>query len=72
MEDGSRRRQSHKNNNIGKDIKKVYNVIYRASDDVVEHEEYKKPFETEEDIKEYINVMVYQEENIDVDSYHAW
>ena len=71
MEDESRRRQSHKNDNIRKDIKKVYNVSYRVSDDVVEHEEYKKLFEMEEDIKEYINVMVYQEESIDVDSYHA-
>ena len=42
-----------KNNNIRKDIKKVYKVIYRLSDDGVEHEEYKKPFEAEEDIKEY-------------------
>ena len=52
-------------------MEKVYNVIYIASDGVVGHEEYKKSFETEEDIKEYVNVMVYQEENIDVDSYHA-
>ena len=52
-------------------MEKVYNVIYIASDGVVGHEEYKKSFETEEDIKEYVNVMVYQEENIDVDFYHA-
>ena len=52
-------------------MEKVYNVIYIASDGVVGHEENKKSFETEEDIKEYVNVMVYQEENIDVDSYHA-
>ena len=37
------------------------------SDDVIEHEEYEKLFGTEEDIKEYINVMVYQEESIDVE-----
>ena len=43
-----------KNNNIRKDIKKVYKVIFRLSDDVVEHEEYNKPFEAEEDIKEYL------------------
>ena len=67
MEDESRRRQSHENDNIRKDMKKVYNVSYRVSYDVVEHEEYKKLFEMEEDIKEYINVMVYQEESIDVE-----
>ena len=50
-----------KNNNIRKDIKKVYEIIYRLSDGVVEHER------MEEDIEEYINVMVYQEESIDVD-----
>ena len=60
--------QSHKNNNIRKDIKKVYNVIYRASDDVTDHEEYEKLFGTEEDINEYINVMVYQGKSFDVDS----
>ena len=71
MEDESRRRQSQKNDNIRKDMKKVYNVSYRVSDDVVEHGEYNKLFEMEEDIKVYINVRVYQEENIDVDSYHV-
>ena len=50
-----------KNNNIRKEIKKVYKVIYRLSDGVVEHER------MGEDIGEYINVMVYQEESIDVD-----
>ena len=63
--------QSHKNNNIRKDFKKVYNVIYRASDDVTDHEEYERLLGTEDDIKEYINVMVYQEESFDVDSYYA-
>ena len=48
-------------NNIRKDIKKVYEIIYRFSDGVIEHER------MEEDIEEYINVMVYQEESIDVD-----
>ena len=53
MEDESRRRQSHKNNNIRKDIKEVYKVIYRLLDGVVEHEEYEKLFEAEEYIKEF-------------------
>ena len=53
---------------IRKDIKKVYNVIYGASDDVTDREEYEKLFGTEEDIKEYINVMVYQGKSFDVDS----
>ena len=61
MESESRRRQVHKEYNIRKDIKKVYKIIYRLSDGVVEHER------MEEDIEEYINVMVYQEESIDVD-----
>ena len=62
---------SHKNIIIRKDIKKVYNVICRASDDVTDREEYEKLFGMEEDIEEYFNVMVYQEESIDVDFYHA-
>jgi hypothetical protein len=38
-------------NDIRKDIKKVYEFVYRLSDGVVEHEE------MEEDIEEYLNVM---------------
>ena len=37
-------------------MEKVYNVIYIASDGVVGHEENKKSFETEEDIKEYVRL----------------
>ena len=57
----------HKNIIIRKDIKKVYNVICRASVVVTDREEYGELFGMEEDIKENINVMVYQEESIDVD-----
>ena len=56
-----------KNIIIRKDIKKVYNVICRASVVVTDREEYGELFGMEEDIKENINVMVYQEESIDVD-----
>ena len=63
--------QSHKNNNIRKDIKKVYNVIYGASDDVTDREEYERLFGIEEDIEEYIKVMVNQEGSIDIDFYYA-
>ena len=61
--DGKRSKEDKfiKINNIRKDIKKVYKIIYRLSDGVIEHER------MEEDIEEYINVMVYQEESIDVD-----
>jgi hypothetical protein len=44
-----------------KDIKKVYEIVYRLSDDVVEDER------MEEDIEEYFNVMVYQEKSVHVD-----
>ena len=39
-------------NDIRKDIKKVYEFVYRLLDGVVEHER------MEEDIEEYFNVMV--------------
>ena len=61
--DGKRSKEDKfiKINDIRKDVKKVYEIIYRLSDGVVEHER------MEEDIEEYINVMLYQEESIDVD-----
>ena len=49
-----------KNNNI-RNIKKVYKIISRLSDGVVDHKR------MEEDFEENIDVMVCQEESIDVD-----
>ena len=51
--------------------KKVFNISYRVSEDKVEQAEYTKPFESKEELKEHMNILVYQEGNVDVDPYHA-
>ena len=51
--------------------KKVFNISYRVSEDKVEQAEHTKPFESEEELKEHMNILVYQEGNVDVDPYHA-
>ena len=52
-------------------VQKVFNVSYRVSEDKVEFPEHTKTFESEEELKEHIKILVYQEGNVDVDPYHA-
>ena len=72
MEDEGRRTKSFEDRlrlipNICKtstQVKKIYTVSYIPTEDIVVNKD-------EDDLREHINIFVYQEGNADVDPYHA-
>ena len=56
---------------LTKPVKSSFDVSYTAPEDTVASEANIETTETEEDIKDNISKMVYQEGNVDVDPYNA-